>query len=664
VIVDNPALVLFLLKATVLLLAGAAVAQALRRANAGARHLVWLATLSGLLLLPAAPRLAPLRLEVLPHSYVTVEDAGARAPLPWTPRLEAPAAGRGSVADTAPGPSAANAAADARPTGALAVTVREILFAGWGAGALVLLAYFGAGGMAVRRIIRGATPMADLQWTSLLAEASDRLDLARLPRLVASERVELPFAYGAWRPTIVLPAKAAAWSDERRRLVLAHELAHVKRHDLLGHTLGRLACALYWFHPLVWVAARRLRAESERASDDLVLGSGARASDYADHLLDILASVRRERVPAAALAMARRREFEGRLLAILDPALERGGPRRTQSVALLVGLAALFVTVAASAPSEPPNPGATSAPGVGAPASPASPRGASFPAAAASSTAVSSAAAAVREDDPGADEPETEAEVADLDGQDDDAMEATHALTPERRDTLVRVLRNDSDASVRRTAAWALSGSGEAEAADALAAALRGDASEEVRETAAWALGGVRSAVGAAALNDALRGDASAEVRGTAAWALGHRRQADVSALLAAVSDKSAHVREAAIWALGNQKVAKAPEPLLGALRDADDRVRVVAAWALAQMQDPASGPALRAAFKDEKDDEVRRAFFHAAFLLSRDGATDVGEWAVESKDPGLRQLAIQALANRRRPWPWPWPRPEPRPLP
>jgi hypothetical protein len=124
----------------------------------------------------------------------------------------------------------------------------------------------------------------------------------------------------------------------------------VKRHDLVGHTLGRLACALYWFHPLVWTAAKQLRNESERACDDLALSCGARASDYAEHLLDIVTSVRRDSTPAVALAMARRKEFEGRMLAILDPELRHSMPSRRQSFALIGSLGVIAILVGAAAP--------------------------------------------------------------------------------------------------------------------------------------------------------------------------------------------------------------------------------------------------------------------------------------------------------------------------
>src|SRR4029078_10998786 len=101
---------------------------------------------------------------------------------------------------------------------------------------------------------------------------------------------------------------------------------------------------------LLCTAARRLRAESERACDDLALIFGARASDYAEHLLDIVTCVRDHNTPAVALAMAHRREFEGRMLAILTPELRRRSLGRAQTAALVGGLAALALVVGAAAP--------------------------------------------------------------------------------------------------------------------------------------------------------------------------------------------------------------------------------------------------------------------------------------------------------------------------
>jgi hypothetical protein len=309
---------------------------------------------------------------------------------------------------------------------------------------------------------------------------------------------------------------------------------------------------VYWFHPLVWAAARRLRAESERACDDLVLACGARASDYADHLLDIVSAARCQTAPATALPMARRREFEGRVLAILDPALRRSGPGRLQSAALLAGLAVLFLSVAATAPSQP------------APAS--------APAAVASDPETPARATAARPAPRPRPRPAPRAVAADERAAEAGTTEQEPApeRDHDRRALLIKILRTDPDASVRRSAAWALSHGTQGDEVGVLIASLRGDADAEVREMAAWALADLRGDDATAALGEALRKDQNDAVRATAAWALGHRRRVEPAVLLAAVRDAAREVRKAAIWALGHHRLESAPAELTAALRDSD----------------------------------------------------------------------------------------------
>ena len=96
-----------------------------------------------------------------------------------------------------------------------------------------------------------------------------------------------------------------------------------------------MSCALYWFNPLAWIAARHVRTERERACDDLVLAAGTHGPDYADQLLDIARVMRAGRFPAvlagASLAMAHRSQLEGRLMAILDPTVPRADVTRLRT---------------------------------------------------------------------------------------------------------------------------------------------------------------------------------------------------------------------------------------------------------------------------------------------------------------------------------------------
>ena len=135
-----------------------------------------------------------------------------------------------------------------------------------------------------------------------------------------SDSVTVPMVWGFFRPVILLPADADEWEPERRRAVLLHELAHSQRQDWLIQTMAQITCAVYWFNPFVWFAARRMRAEAERACDDNVLNAGYQSTDYAQHLLDIVRNVSRQlrfQLRGPTVAMARPSRIEGRLRTIL-----------------------------------------------------------------------------------------------------------------------------------------------------------------------------------------------------------------------------------------------------------------------------------------------------------------------------------------------------------
>lgn len=691
-LLDSLPLALFLLKATVLLLAATLIAAGLRRAPAGARYVVWLMTLAAVLLFPALVRWSPLRLEVLPPvpaasgESLTPPEAGVTSSAVATPTVS-PALTPSTIPE-----SGAATSSFTLPD----ISLWDALLLTWLAVMLALLGWLAAGALSVRRIVRGGRPLdKDPLWAGPLCEVADRLDLPDIPRLVASDRVEMPFACGVWRPTIVFPASADAWTDERRRVVLFHELAHIKRRDLLGHSLGRLACALYWFHPLVWGAARRLRDESERACDDLVLACGARASDYATHLLDIITSVGQHGAPATALPMARRREFEGRMLAILDPAIQRGTAGRARSAAVVAGVAALTLSVAAAAPASVEMQTPVAAPVVQAETTStiASEAGVSEEAtlehesspeesariAAEVGEAVSSAVSRAVTEKTTAEVSQAVSaavsrEVGKLTSKGTDKHSSKYnepARSPEdslalrsRIAALTSVLRSDRDPEVRRSAVWGLAHLRGTEPG-VIIGALRQDADPEVREMAAWALVGFRGDDASGALAAALRRDPNDEVRETAAWALGHHNgPAATVALLRALRDSSSEVRHTVVWALGHRELGETPKDMIALLDDRDPDVRLVTVWALTNFGDRAVLPQLRDLFASEQNSQVRVATFRGLAMMG-DRSQEFIDLAMASNDPDLRAKAVRMLAGQGTgPWPWPWPQPRPRPHP
>ena len=238
---------------------------------------MWLVTVAALLLVPALTAWAPIRFRMLPAEASPAPAVGPASPTQVS--LSATDAKGNDIAVSAPntiGDAGLASGSIEKPTGFSAMGGISLLLLIWAAVLVVIAGSLGYAALVVRRIVNRARPLDSEDWLTPLWEVSDRLALDEPPRLLRSEDAKMPFACGLFTPTIVLPAECDGWSLDRRRAVLLHELAHVRRHDLVGHTMGRLACAVYWFHPLVWTAAKQLRSESERACDDLALSCGAR----------------------------------------------------------------------------------------------------------------------------------------------------------------------------------------------------------------------------------------------------------------------------------------------------------------------------------------------------------------------------------------------------
>lgn len=329
-----PDFALDLLAKATLLLGVAGLVTMIWRRTAAPRHLVWTLALAGTLILPAARLLGPVwRVPVLPPPVQTITPS---QPVEQT-TVRAPAAAELSAS---PGTTVtsvrADAASSARGDG-------WWLGAVWAAGLALVVGLYGVGALRVARIARHARPLRSADWLSLHSSLAAGLKLRTPVRLLAVPGPAMPMTWGTRRPVVLLPSDAEQWPDTRRRDVLLHELAHVARRDCLTQLVAVCACAVYWFHPLVWVAARRLRVERERACDDRVLAAGATPSAYAEHLLEIARTLRAGTMTGlASVAMARPSQLGSRLLDVLDPARRREAMTR-RFVARAAAAAALVV---------------------------------------------------------------------------------------------------------------------------------------------------------------------------------------------------------------------------------------------------------------------------------------------------------------------------------
>ncbi len=344
-------MILWAARGAVLLAAGIAAVSLLGRASAATRHLVLLASFVAILAMPLVGAVAPAWHVVASSPVTDVESLpdpiahASSAPLAMDV-AEAPVAARTTI-ETSSGSAAPQKSA-------LRVSAPTFLGMVWAFGALVVLARLALGIVRARRIAERAAEVDDARRGRAIRGAAEAIGV-RAACVRVSDEVDVPSVTGVFSPVVLMPRAAVAWSDERWRVVLMHELAHVRRRDCLAHVVATIACALTWFNPLAWLAARRLRRERELAADDAVVAAGVRASSYATHLVAIAAGAAAMRdVPSGALGMAHPSELERRVRALVAAARADRPRRAATALAVLAASSTFAFLVACASPADPP----------------------------------------------------------------------------------------------------------------------------------------------------------------------------------------------------------------------------------------------------------------------------------------------------------------------
>ena len=313
------------LVATLPLLAAVVAFLCLRPSNAGTRAIMWRCALTGLLVIYAG--------RFVPWQWMA-----------WVlPELLArPLVALGTIQlDVPPG-----LAGDGEPAPRISSAIRGPLVLYWTGVALILLRTFVARGRLVLLRRRARTLTGQL-WQTRMREAGHAVGVSTSGvRLVASRHVSVPVTWGILRPIVLLPTAALRWPADQLQAVLRHELVHVRAHDAAMRLTARIACALFWFHPGVWWLARRFEADAEEATDDRVLLSGIRVSDYAEWLGALAPGGHDQAL--AAMALVRPGNLRARLAVVTDTRRRIAVPGRRVAI-FAVALTAAIVAPLATA---------------------------------------------------------------------------------------------------------------------------------------------------------------------------------------------------------------------------------------------------------------------------------------------------------------------------
>ena len=315
------------LDVTIVIALALAAAFALRRRSASLRHAIVAAAVVAAAAAPALEAIVP-QWE-LPVSWGATQYEASPLALTSSTSLE---------------PSQAAVVAPAPPS----IAWTNLLVLIWIIGVTAILGRLVTGLVRLKRATRRCRVVDAGAWHDVTRELSLRHRLPYPIVVLQSEDKSLLLTWGLFRPKILLPDGAETWSVERREVVLAHEIAHIRRRDWALQIVAEMLRAFYWFNPLVWVACRRLRHESEYACDDAVLDAGVEPAEYATHLLDVARlAVGHGRPWAAAPAVALPSTLERRIAAMLSQ--QRNRTPLTRGAFALAVAGAVIVTVPVAA---------------------------------------------------------------------------------------------------------------------------------------------------------------------------------------------------------------------------------------------------------------------------------------------------------------------------
>ena len=481
-----------------------------------------------------------------------------------------------------------------------------------GSNMLIFIWLFGVIVIFVRQLVgrifvwwraRQAETVTEKSWLHLSDDLTDRLQILRPIRLLKSDKIKTPMTWGLSHPKIMLPSEADHWSHERRRFVLLHEFAHIKRLDSLTQLVAQFANAFYWFNPFIWISIRQFLKEREHACDDFVLKQGSKASEYAGLLLDIAQSL--ASVPFASLAtvaMARRTQLEGRLLAILNPHLSRRTLTRFAVLLISIGVLSIVLPLSAMRP--------------------------------VSKNKSHIETQSTRQDREILKSSEGEKNLVH---EIENNIYAEHALP-------IRIFHQQTKTTKTNKTETSPAQQSDDLVVRSLCEALK-DSILEVRLQAAETLGRIENPAAVLPLAEALK-DENWQMRVTAAEALGDiGDKSGVQALIAALGDANWQVRCQAAEALGDIEDPRAVKPLGEALRDENRNVRQNVIQALAEIEDPGAVEPLAAALKDD-DWEIRKEAAHALGEIDDPAAVAPLSLALADENWEIRKEAAEALGN------------------